>query len=1829
VFVDAAARAAAVDASARAAAVDDSVAGALAARLPDQPLVRVTAGAAYSKVSEDEYVIRPDAREDHDALIADLLEHDRWPEQIVYLWAVPAAEPEWTRTLRAGLERAPAWARPGVERALSLVGADRRRPRAAVDAGAGYDAAERLCFTALLHLAQAVGPLERPVALSIVTAGLHGLKADAPVDPARALVLGPARVIPREFPHVATRAIDLPGMDAPAARDASLDRLVEELSAAPRETVVALRGRDRFTQVFEPLPLAAAEGVPAAIRPGGVYVISGGTGGIGLEVGLHLARTARAKVVLLGRTPLPPRSRWSALAAAGGALGERLGKLLAIEAAGGEAMVAAADVTSRADMERVRARARARFGEVHGVVHSAGVLDDGLISLKAPEAARRVIAAKAKGALVLDEVFGRDGLELFVVFSSVSSVLGLEGQIDYTAANAFLDAFAERKSAEGRTHAVSMAWNAWQEIGMAAAIVDRPGGASAGAAAGGERAGAPAAGPWLERAERDTPAETLFVTSWSRTRQWVLGEHVVRGGEALIPGTGYLELSRAAFTREGFRPIEIRDLTFLAPFTVGAGQARDLRVRVARSAATAEAELTFFSDDERAPHVTGRVAAVEGAPPPRADLAAIIARCSARTRVFGGFLEQPFMDFGPRWENVDRVHFGADEAVIALALPDALVADLLAHPLHPGLLDMATGGAQPLLAATEAGFDPASDFYVPFAYGRFTAYRPLPARFFSHVRLRRDGGRDLAVFDATLYDPEGSVLAEVTRFTMKRVTRAFSTAAPGAGAPAAATASHTGFGASKLGSAVKLGILPAEGMDAFDRILAARVGGHVVASSVDLRDWMAQVDEQARPKGADAGAGGVGGADAGFERPTLGAAFVAPRNDVERTLAGMWRDVLGLKEVGVHDDFFELGGQSLVAVRLFNKIRKQYGVDLPLSTLFSAPTIESCARIVAHEAGLTLVDDAAAPGQPAAEAAPGDAPGAGEAPAQEIDPARWFYRPAWRQRRRERGAEGERLTWLAFLDGTGTLAALCERLRAEGHTVITVREGDAFHKLGDDEYQLFTEQGRDGYDLLFADLEANGRAPDRVLHAWLVTDEPVFRPGSSFFHRNLEAGFFSLLYLGQALAAHLARRPRERPLHLCAITSGAQRVGDEALPEPEKAAALGPLLVLPRELAGVTTTAIDVDRPGGKRGLLGRGGAPRKAPPAARGARAADDAAGTALLEALRAEVLAPPRDELVALRGSTRWVLGLERTALDGAPARPGFKERGVYLVTGGLDGPGAAIAQELARRYRARLVLVDAVALPVPGPGLAAWLAEHVADPRAARVERVLELEALGAEVLAAAAEVTDVERLREALAAAEARFGRVDGVVHAAGAPEETALVDTQLADVAVTFAPSVFGTRALAELLRDRPLDFFVTCSAAAKLAPAPGQTDDVAAAAFLDALADGARDRRVVSVAFRAGGKTDIGPAASPAGLTPAEELDALERVLRGSPFPSVVVSPTDLVALRAAAADLPSPAAAKPSRAEAAPRADDSPRPDLPRLMHLVKMHAGPALAKPPFFLVAGLFGNVLNLRSLAQLLGTDRPVYGLQARGLFGGLDPHESFEDMARDYLVELRTVQPHGPYYLGGFSGGGITAYEMARQLMDAGEVVRLVVLLDTPVPRREKLSAADRMSIQFQNLQREGTKYVTRWIESKLEYRTRLRRRAEQLRAQRGGETRDFHSQVIEAAFYRALARYHVRPLDVSVALFRPKIEPTYRLSGGRMLDKGRSALYADNGWTPYVNRFEIREVPGNHDSMVLEPHVRVLAARIDEAMARASAPDEPGEPKLPKLRATHASGEGVR
>ncbi len=134
-----------------------------------------------------------------------------------------------------------------------------------------------------------------------------------------------------------------------------------------------------------------------------------------------------------------------------------------------------------------------------------------------------------------------------------------------------------------------------------------------------------------------------------------------------------------------------------------------------------------------------------------------------------------------------------------------------------------------------------------------------------------------------------------------------------------------------------------------------------------------------------------------------------------------------------------------------------------------------------------------------------------------------------------------------------------------------VRTGDAFARLGEGDYVLAPERGREGYDQLVRDLAASGRVPTRIGHFWLVTTDRSHRPGSSFFHRVQEQGFWSLFSLAQAMGEE-----GWPSVHLTVFTTGAQAARGERLAQPEKGTVMGPARVIPREFPGTTVAVVDI-----------------------------------------------------------------------------------------------------------------------------------------------------------------------------------------------------------------------------------------------------------------------------------------------------------------------------------------------------------------------------------------------------------------------------------------------------------------------------------------------------------------------------------------------------------------------------------------------------------------------------------------------------------------------------
>ncbi len=1185
-------------------------------------VVCVYEGDAYVARSEREYALSPErGKEGYEALLRDLVASGLTPDRIVHLWLLEAQPTH----------------RPG----SSLFHHHQERG-----------------FFSLFFLAQALADegLPTPLQISVILNGLARVDDEPVLYPDKATVLGPVRVIPRELEGVTVSAIDVQLPDrserlfggtlrmalvdpfsgkkrVETGLERLVDRLEEELDSPPRSAVVAWRGDKRYEQIVDPLPLAPASTPP--LREGGCYLITGGLGGLGLTFAEWMAREARAKLVLLSRTPMPPRAQWDEWMRQHGPedrISQRLRRLIDVEDAGGEVMVVSADVTNVIELREAVRAATARFGPVQGVLHTAGVVADDLIALKTQASVEEVFTPKIQGTLVLEEVFSdQPPLDFLVLFSSTSTATAPAGQVDYVAANAFLDAYAESRAGEP-TRVVSLHWGIFKEVGMAAAQLATSG------VKPGEAVGQQPEHPVLDQRVADAAGHTALAGTISPETHWLLDGHRTKAGHALVPGTGYLELARAALRASGEEgTFEIEDLFFIRPLAVADESARALRVSLSPThrgyAFEVRGEVDIDGRRGWELHAQAHLALRALEPPAAIDVDALEARCS-QTVLSPDPLgivtpQEQHLRFGPRWRVLRSGGFGDGEAFARLALQDAFASEVRAWGLHPALLDIATGWAMDLIE----GYD-SQALWVPVGYERVRVHTDLPASLVSWVR-GHDGNTDrsdFVYFDVTLANPEtGQVVLEVERLALRKMTGDADFAVKSRPSardvdlePLEGEEREPSPGELQLARNLDNGILPEEGRDALARVLGGPRLAQVYVSSLDLPSLVKQAELTL------AAAGGAGGIK--LERPDIDSEFVEARDEVERTLVGFWQELLGIDTIGVEDSFFDLGGHSLIAVRLFAKVKKAYSVEFPISVLFEAPTVARCADLVKARIG--------------------------------------------------------------------------------------------------------------------------------------------------------------------------------------------------------------------------------------------------------------------------------------------------------DGASAT--------------------------------------------------------------------------------------------------------------------------------------------------------------------------------------------------------KTSDGPRT---------------------------------------------------------------------RYTHLVPMHAGEGGPKPPFFLVAGMFGNVLNLRHLAHLVGTDRRFFGLQARGLYGDQAPHETFGEMADAYIAEMRTVQPRGPYFLGGFSGGGITAYEIAQRLKASGEEVALLVFLDTPLPSPPpRLSVRDRAIIQVQQLEQKGPAYVSEWAVNRWNWEmNKLRTRFEDAEPDRAAD--EFHDEAIEAAFRRALARYELQPWDGAITLFRPKLEVAFDLGNGRLLDHQRDYVFEDNGWSPHVGHLDVLEVPGNHDSMVLEPNVRVLAAQL--------------------------------
>lgn len=491
----------------------------------------------------------------------------------------------------------------------------------------------------------------------------------------------------------------------------------------------------------------------------------------------------------------------------------------------------------------------------------------------------------------------------------------------------------------------------------------------------------------------------------------------------------------------------------------------------------------------------------------------------------------------------------------------------------------------------------------------------------------------------------------------------------------------------------------------------------------------------------------------------------------------------------------------------------------------------------------------------------------------------WLYLPTWQQTTPLRATplSTEAHDWLVFVDSYNLGAALIERLRSEEQLVTLVKTGEGFCQNQGRDYSI-NPTSREDYQRLCEHLQVKGIWPTHVVHLASLSgdDETVSQQNGS---RNYQThGFYSLLFLAQALATY----HEATPITITVVSNGVAAVtGAESL-IPDKSLLLGITKVIPQEFPHIICRCIDM--------LF----------PHTRTLQAAQ------LVEQILATTQATKAPAQMALRGAQCWIPLYDALQVVHDPVQT-FRQNGVYLITNGLIAHGYALAEHLIQSVQARLVLIESADFPLQDEWQT-WLATHSHQETTSRkIHNLQRLQSISTNVLIYPLSLTDQVQLRRAIDDATTRFGALHGVIHAAGTSSGQSfkgIRELHTSDCIDQFLPRLDGVYALAQVLADRELDFIVLMSSLATVLGGIGYAAYASANSFMDAFAHQQHqhgDQRWMSInwdAWRFDDEqaqiTSISSDLAQLALTVPEGIAALESILAHYSASQVIVSTGDL-----------------------------------------------------------------------------------------------------------------------------------------------------------------------------------------------------------------------------------------------------------------------------------------------------------------------------------------------
>ena len=571
-------------------------------------------------------------------------------------------------------------------------------------------------FYSLFYLFQSLAKSEiKTINLLLVGNNFHHINKGDVINPLKSTSFALCKCAPLENKKISCRTLDI---DLYLGKNYSrkINYILDELFLDNKAGDYAYRDNIRYCKKYQQKRELDAGSKPINIKPKGIYIITGGTGGLGLTFAKYLSKEYKANVILIGRTKIAPKELWRKSIERENKAAKIIKQLIEIDSFGGSIDYFCADVANVTEIESCISKIKKKYNHINGLIHAAGVAGERMIISNSRSQIESVFASKIRGTLLLDSLLPAEKLDFTIYFSALTAVTGAIGQLDYCAANMFEDAYALFKSNQKGANIISINWDAWDKVGLAykhetqniANLLSR--------------------NCLVDSFSESSSGKYKFDVKLS-PHLWFLAEHKLEN-IATMPASGYFELMYGMFsslhTNLLFSDVYIKTPLMLENKT----EKKIESIVEIQDNSNFRISIQTLKECRSIEHICGEITTMGKPSKTQTEYISMIVekfRDDEFSTLYENNARSCQVNFGPRWNCLKwaKINKNADECFAYVYLADDYLKDLEQYKLHPAIFDVS-------FSFINRFWD---KDYIPFSFKKVYVYNALPREVFSYIKL--------------------------------------------------------------------------------------------------------------------------------------------------------------------------------------------------------------------------------------------------------------------------------------------------------------------------------------------------------------------------------------------------------------------------------------------------------------------------------------------------------------------------------------------------------------------------------------------------------------------------------------------------------------------------------------------------------------------------------------------------------------------------------------------------------------------------------------------------------------------------------------------------------------------------------------------------------------------------------------------------------------------------------------------------------------------------------------------------------------------------------------